>query len=95
MRRIQPPLTTETLAALLILSAWQSPDLQAQVPLTNVIDVTAGDAHACALKADGGVVCWGNNDFGQLGDGTTEDRFLPVPALQVSPPPEVFTNGFE
>ena len=92
MRRIQPPLTTETLAALLILSAWQSPDLQAQVPLTNV---AAGDAHACALKADGGVVCWGNNDFGQLGDGTNEDRFLPVPALQVSPPLAVFINGFE
>lgn len=84
MRRIQPRLTTETLAALLILSAWQSPGLQAQVPLTNVIDVAAGDAHACALKADGGVVCWGNNDFGQLGNGTTTSSPIGVPVNDLS-----------
>ena len=84
MRHIQPRLTTETLATLLILSAWQSPDLQAQVPLTNVIDVAAGDAHACALKADGGVVCWGNNDFGQLGNGTTTSSPIGVPVNDLS-----------
>jgi alpha-tubulin suppressor-like RCC1 family protein len=40
--------------------------------------VTAGDRHACAIRDDGTAWCWGRNDFGQLGDGTTEDRTSPV-----------------
>ena len=36
-----------------------------------------------ALKNDGSVVAWGNNGYGQLGDGTTTDRLSPtaVPGL--------------
>ncbi len=34
--------------------------------------------HVCGLWDQSLVSCWGANDFGQLGDGTTEDRFLPV-----------------
>lgn len=35
--------------------------------------------HSCGLSATGRVYCWGANDSGQLGDGTTEDRLVPVP----------------
>lgn len=33
-----------------------------------------GLVHACAVTRAGAVRCWGGNEFGQLGDGTTEDR---------------------
>ena len=34
--------------------------------------------HACAIRADNSVACWGNNDYGQLGDGTQIGRTTPV-----------------
>lgn len=34
--------------------------------------------HSCGIAADGAAFCWGNNQFGQLGDGTTTDRFAPT-----------------
>lgn len=40
--------------------------------------VTAGYGHTCALVADGGVKCWGNNFRGPLGDGTQTNRFTAV-----------------
>jgi alpha-tubulin suppressor-like RCC1 family protein len=37
--------------------------------------------HSCALDADLNVVCWGRNQEGQLGDGTTTDRAKPTTVL--------------
>jgi serine/threonine protein kinase/alpha-tubulin suppressor-like RCC1 family protein len=38
--------------------------------------VAAGSGHSCTLT-DGRAACWGNNDNGQLGDGTGETRASP------------------
>jgi alpha-tubulin suppressor-like RCC1 family protein len=35
--------------------------------------ITAGDAHACGLVADGTAWCWGTGEIGQLGNGATRD----------------------
>jgi len=56
------------LAGLLALAAAQA---QGGTPLTGANGIAAGDRHACALLSTGGIKCWGNNDYGKLGDGTT------------------------
>ena len=53
-------------------------------PLAGVTATSAGDGYTCALKSDTSVRCWGLNNHGQLGDGTTEDRLLPVTVLDPS-----------
>lgn len=46
--------------------------------LSNIIRVASnGSGHSLALKNDGSVWAWGNNDHGQLGDGTYVNKDLP------------------
>jgi alpha-tubulin suppressor-like RCC1 family protein len=48
------------------------------------VDVAVGPRHACAVIADGTIRCWGANEAGQLGDGTSTDRHAPVQAAGVT-----------
>jgi len=45
--------------------------------VTGVAAVAAGAKHFAALKRDGTIWTWGENDTGQLGDGTTTPRDTP------------------
>lgn len=42
-------------------------------------DVSAGARHSCAVGEDERIWCWGENEDGQLGDGTRVDRLAPTP----------------
>ena len=45
---------------------------------------SAGGRHTCALVGDGSVQCWGGNDFGELGDGTTTAHPFPEPVAGIA-----------
>ncbi|NBQ99299.1 MAG: hypothetical protein EBT97_02380 [Actinobacteria bacterium] len=38
--------------------------------LTNVASISSGREHTCAVVVGGNLTCWGDNTYGQLGDGT-------------------------
>lgn len=46
--------------------------------MDNVASASAGERHSLAIKTDGTLWAWGDNYYGQLGDGTNEDRRSPV-----------------
>lgn len=47
--------------------------------LTGATAIAAGGEHSLAVVTGGAVRAWGSNQWGQLGDGTTTNRLVPVP----------------
>ena len=61
------------LAGVWIVPAWLE-SVTGQVPR----HLVAGRQHTCMVTASRGVVCWGDNSRGQLGDATTLTRSGPI-----------------
>lgn len=65
------------------------------VPVTGgeVHAIAAGIAHTCAITPEGGVQCWGNNDFGQLGNGTNTGSNVPVDVVGIGGGTTIVAGG--
>src|SRR5437867_3937554 len=59
-----------------------------------VTAVDLGAFYSCALLQDGTVRCWGQNDLGQLGNGTTTSSSTPVAAAGITGAAAVTAGGF-
>lgn len=51
---------------------------------SGISKISTGGNHACALNSTGAVKCWGDNNFGQLGDTTISDRLIPTDVFGLS-----------
>jgi alpha-tubulin suppressor-like RCC1 family protein len=60
-----------------------------------ILAVALGTLHTCALLESGDVMCWGNNEFGQLGNGTTDDSLVPVAVSDFPSPARQIASGYE
>jgi len=58
------------------------------------VAASAGSDHTCGVTGNGGLLCWGRNRNGQLGDGSTEDRNVPT-AVAGLPPVAAVSAGVE
>ena len=47
--------------------------------IEDAVGIALGDAHSCARRRNGAVLCWGVNNFGQLGEGSNLLRPAPFP----------------
>jgi alpha-tubulin suppressor-like RCC1 family protein len=60
---------------------------------SGVVQVSAGDDHACARLSDETLRCWGSNAQGRLGDGSNSYRFPPVAVSGLSGVSQVGAGG--
>lgn len=63
------------------MSATSSPGAGAVIGLdvgSGATQIEARGDHTCVVRNGSEIRCWGRNDVGQLGDGTTTDRAMPV-----------------
>lgn len=46
--------------------------------INTAIDISAGEGHACAVLKDKSVMCWGQNQYGQIGNEKNKNEKMPV-----------------
>lgn len=61
-----------------LLDSQKPPKAGIASPNASAIAIQAGSNHTCLQTNAGGIKCWGWNIDGQIGDGSTIDRYTPV-----------------
>ncbi len=63
-------------------AAADSREVAQTIPVhAKVKQVVLGDDHSAAITENGDLYCWGNNDGGQVGNGSTNPQLTPVKVL--------------
>jgi len=87
-------LVTGAQGSSLKLTPVQIPGLGGVSPQEDAVAADAGMQHTCALLVSGAVKCWGNDFYGQLGQGfCCVDRGEPVQVIGLGPKPTPTTTG--
>ncbi|MDX2019703.1 MAG: hypothetical protein SF187_05635 [Deltaproteobacteria bacterium] len=55
----------QSLGVFAVLTAASCASSDEGVPLTDVVEIAAGEAHVCALQKNGDLACWGRNLYGE------------------------------
>ncbi|MBL8685273.1 MAG: hypothetical protein JNK05_39205 [Myxococcales bacterium] len=63
------------------------------VGLTDAVEISCGGLHSCARRASGAIVCWGANDSGGLGNGSTTLSATPVAVTGITDALEIDVGG--
>jgi alpha-tubulin suppressor-like RCC1 family protein len=63
--------------------------------LADVVSIAAGSKFSLALLKDGSIRAWGENQHGQLGDGTTQARLRPVAVRGITNAVAVSPGGLD
>ena len=66
---------------------------KAQKTLDDIKDIAAGYYYNLALDAEGNVWAWGYNGYGQLGNGTTENKYIPTKIEKLKDIKKVYISG--
>ena len=66
---------------LVLISTSPSPAGASTKAAATTLAISAGYEHSCALESDGSVLCWGDNAYGELGNGTVSPTQTPATAL--------------
>jgi alpha-tubulin suppressor-like RCC1 family protein len=68
-------------------------DTAASTPLNNIVGIATGSGHSVAVSETGAVFSWGENNDGQLGNGTTTNSAYAVQASGLSGQDVVSVSG--
>ncbi len=60
---------------------------------STVTAIASGIAHSCAILGNGTVKCWGRNSAGGIGDGTTIQRSIPAPVVNLGGTAKAISAG--